>query len=450
MKQIPFYTTEDNRPDAIAVFRMLYEHFLGHEATWEEMQKMSAWAPGQPLDTLIMWRRMNKQGFNIESHKPTMEGIDKLLDDGRLVFLSLPAEMPAIEAEVDETDDDDDIETVHAIAYPHTILITARTDNDYTAYDPTQASATAGIQLSRQQLWEAMGEEQSTSEVTGVKFRPRPVRADQLLADMHPMYSRAALAKLFGKGMVSRNGKLLKPGEKLPSDAVIEADLSSLTVGTANIDLPILYEDDNVIVINKPAGILTHVQGAFSPEATVASFLRQKVTELTGARAGIVHRLDRATSGVIICTKNAETLSFLQKQFADREVKKVYIAITEGHLKQKEAIVDMPIERNPKAPATFRVGLNGKPAKTHYKVIEESATASLVELRPETGRTHQLRVHMQQVGNPIVGDPLYGSGTFGDRLYLHAFSLQITLPGQDAPTVFIAPLPDEFNALIKS
>jgi len=160
-----------------------------------------------------------------------------------------------------------------------------------------------------------------------------------------------------------------------------------------------------------------------------------------------VHRLDRATSGVIIGARTQHALSWLQQQFARREAKKTYIAVVEGHVKQPEAIIDMPIERNPKAPATHRVHANGKNAVTSYKVLLENERYSLLELRPTTGRTHQLRVHLAHIGHPIVGDPLYGSGKYGDRLYLHAEKLEITLPDGQRRT-FEAPLPPEFNELV--
>jgi 23S rRNA pseudouridine1911/1915/1917 synthase len=252
--------------------------------------------------------------------------------------------------------------------------------------------------------------------------------------------------KLIESGDIVVNGQTQRSGYKPKANAVItinydEAQLDEVPV----IDLPVLYEDDDVVVMNKPAGILTHSQGAMKPEASVATFLRDKVAaDLAGDRAGVVHRLDRATSGVIIGAKNAAALSFLQKQFAQRKVKKTYIAIAEGHLKQQEALIDMPIARNPKAPATFRVGANGKSATTHYKVLEENEHSSLVELKPETGRTHQLRVHLAHIGHPIINDPLYGQGKHGDRLYLHALSLEITLPSRERKT-FTAKLPPEFK-----
>jgi 23S rRNA pseudouridine1911/1915/1917 synthase len=220
-------------------------------------------------------------------------------------------------------------------------------------------------------------------------------------------------------------------------------DLAELDA-VPDIDLPVLYEDDDCVVINKPAGVLTHTQSSFNTEATVASFLRNRAEGLEGERAGVVHRLDRATSGVLIGAKQQSALAWLQKQFAQRKVKKTYIAVVEGAPREHTAIIDMPIERNPKAPATFRVGPQGKRAITHYTVVQSGAGKSLVELRPETGRTHQLRVHLAQIGHPIVGDPIYGHGSFGDRLFLHAQSLEITLPNRERKT-FTAPLPDTFK-----
>src|SRR5690606_18021646 len=145
----------------------------------------------------------------------------------------------------------------------------------------------------------------------------------------------------------------------------------------ADIDLSILYEDDNVLIINKPEGIISHSRGRYWNEPSVASFVRQK-TGQEGDRSGIVHRLDRATSGIMICVKNSDVMALLQKQFSQRKVKKTYIAIVSGHMKLPEAMIDMPIERNPKAPSTFRVGSNGKAAQTKYQVIESRARHDIV------------------------------------------------------------------------
>lgn len=274
-------------------------------------------------------------------------------------------------------------------------------------------------------------------------------RLDVFVAEHMPRLSRAFIQKLADQGKITVGDTPAKAGFKLKEAQTVSVDYDQAELDVVPaIDLPVLYEDDDCVVINKPAGVLTHAQGNLSTEATVATFLRDKLKDLEGARGGIVHRLDRATSGVIICAKNQAALSFLQKQFSQRKAKKTYMAIVDGHMDPKIAVIDMPIERNPKAPATFRVGPNGKPSTTLYTVITETPAYSLVELKPTTGRTHQLRVHLAEQKHPIVGDPLYGTGTFGERLYLHALSLEITLPNRERRT-FEAPLPPEFAQLME-
>jgi len=271
-------------------------------------------------------------------------------------------------------------------------------------------------------------------------------RADVFATDSLPSLSRAYVHTLFDSGRITINKEKAKPGYKLRSGDTLQIDFDPAEIEQiADIDLPILYQDENVLVVNKPVGVISHARGKYWNEPSVASFVRQ-VTGQEGDRAGIVHRLDRATSGVMICAKNAETMSFLQKQFGTRNVKKKYLAIVDGHVNPEEAIIDMPIERNPKAPATFRVGSNGKASQTHYKVRESSKKHDLLELAPVTGRTHQLRVHLKHIGHPIVGDQLY-DGSSAERLFLHAFSLEITMPGGSRQT-FTADEPEEFKELI--
>lgn len=256
--------------------------------------------------------------------------------------------------------------------------------------------------------------------------------------------SRAFVQKLDDQDKIHVNGKSrlssykLKPGDEI----TIEYDQDQAEQIPA-IDLPILYEDEDCIVINKPSGVLTHSKGVFNPEATIATFIAQRGSELTGERGGIVHRLDRATSGVIIGAKKAVALSWLQKQFSTRKVKKSYVAVIGGALSPPKAIIDMPIERNPQRPQTFRVNANGKPALTAYETLKTTNRSSLIKLLPETGRTHQLRVHLKHLGHPIIGDTLYG-GQPAERLYLHATSLEITLPNKERH-VFVANIPTEFD-----
>ena len=183
------------------------------------------------------------------------------------------------------------------------------------------------------------------------------IRLDKVVAATYPKYTRSSLELLFDKGFVSVNKHLAKPSYKVRDKDKISIDETYLMQKPADIELPVIYEDNDVLVIDKPAGILTHSKGALNFEPTVASFIQAKITDesLTGNRAGIVHRLDRATSGVIITAKNQPALSWLQKQFSQRKVKKTYIAIVEGALDPPEAIIDAPIARNPKKPQTFVV-----------------------------------------------------------------------------------------------
>lgn len=352
-----------------------------------------------------------------------------MLTEGRLVFVTVDA--GTLNGTKDYVD--------------HAVLVVGREDTNYIVHDPGP-KAQPDRRISRAKLLEAMGGEDNTAEVTGFKLQSKASkRLDQYVVNEHPRLSRAFVQKLCDEGKILVNGKPAKPGFKLRDSDTVEVLYDESILDTVpDIDLPILYEDADCVVINKPAGVLTHVQGEFSPEATVASFLKNRGKDITGERAGIVHRLDRATSGVIIGAKTLHALQWLQKQFALREAKKTYIAVVEGHMKQPEALIDMPIERNPRAPATHRVGINGKAATTFYKTLAENDHFTMLELKPETGRTHQLRVHLAHLGHPIVGDPLYGSGKYGDRLFLHAQNLEITLPDGEHK-VFTAPLPPEFE-----
>ncbi|MGC1177117.1 MAG: RluA family pseudouridine synthase [Candidatus Saccharimonadales bacterium] len=276
----------------------------------------------------------------------------------------------------------------------------------------------------------------------------RNERLDRYVVRQLPDLSRAAAARLIEEGKVIVNGK---PSSK-PSYRVRLADKIQIQYQAAeaaqipDITLPIIYEDKDCVVINKPLGLLTHSKGAFNPEATVATWLSSRVKGMDSERAGIVHRLDRATSGVMICAKTPKALGWLQKQFSLRKVKKSYLAVIQGSLAKDQAIIDMPIERNPRKPQTFRVGSNGKSAMTEYRVLRTDGALSLVELKPTTGRTHQLRVHLQHLGHPIVGDTLYGGQT-AKRLFLHAQSLEITLPSKERKT-FTVPAPKEFQELL--
>ena len=270
-------------------------------------------------------------------------------------------------------------------------------------------------------------------------------RLDSQLAKNNPENSRSTWQKHIKSGFISVNGKIVTS----PKYEITDVDQISIIIPElpdySDNNIPIIYIDDNVIVVNKPCGILSHAKGVYSDKFTVADFFRRYSTyNLNTNRSGIIHRLDRNTSGVMIGARNQKTAILLQKQFSDRKVKKVYYAILVGTPKLKLANIDLPIGRNPSAPSTFKVDINGKSAVTKYEIIESNEKYSFVKLQPQTGRTHQLRVHMKYIGTPILGDKIYGKSA--DRMYLHAESLEITIPNGNR-RIFTALIPDDFTII---
>ena len=276
------------------------------------------------------------------------------------------------------------------------------------------------------------------------KISPTKVRLDIYLSTkFDTTISRSLWQKYIKAGYVSVNNKVATT-PKFEVDETDEIALNLPEKEQADVDLPILYEDDDVIVVNKPSGLLTHAKGGLSDEPTVAEIIRPKTSFATDTdRPGIVHRLDRDTSGLLIIAKNPESAAHLQRQFAERTAKKTYIAITDGKPKLNAAKIDLPIGRNPSAPSTFRIDPNGKPAQTTYHVLAENDAQSLVELKPTTGRTHQLRVHLAHLNAPILGDRVYGKSS-DCRMMLHAQKLEVALPSGERK-VFEAAIPDEFK-----
>lgn len=296
--------------------------------------------------------------------------------------------------------------------------------------NPTDHTTTYGIPFK--------GKEVYLFEVKSPK-----TRLDLELVERFPDINRSTWQKHIKAGHVKVNGE---PATSAKQEIIVSDDISASIPDATDFtesELPIVYLDDNVIVINKPVGILSHSKGALNDEFTVADFFaRYSTYNANTNRPGIVHRLDRDTSGIMIGARNAETATMLQKQFADRKTKKTYIAVVDGIPKSPKAQIDLPIARNPSAPSTFRVDVKGKAALTKYEVLADDNNRALVRLEPRTGRTHQLRVHMKYIGTPIYGDKVYGKAA--DRLYLHAASLEITIPTSDRQ-VFTAPLPGEFT-----
>lgn len=270
------------------------------------------------------------------------------------------------------------------------------------------------------------------------------MRLDAYLAQYWPETSRSTWAKHVKAGHVSVNGKVETSTKRLlGEDDEVTTNVPDAPTHDEQT-LPVVYQDENVIVVNKPVGVLSHSKGALNEEFTVADFFKRFSSYHADTnRPGIVHRLDRDTSGVMIGALNDETAKLLQRQFSTRKTKKTYIAVVDGTPKEPQAMIDMPIGRNPKEPSKFRVDPNGKTAQTLYRVMATNGKYSLMELQPLTGRTHQLRVHMAHIGTPIHGDKVYGKES--DRLYLHAAVLEITT-SKGKRQQFVADVPPEFAA----
>jgi 23S rRNA pseudouridine1911/1915/1917 synthase len=288
------------------------------------------------------------------------------------------------------------------------------------------------------------------------------MRMDRYIAELG-LLSRSQIKtrglKAAINGKESKISRIVKNGDFLE---FVWKDAEPVNLIPENIPLNIIYEDDRAVVINQSQGMVVH-PGAGNRSGTLANalyFRRLKLknssktesSETEGLRPGIVHRLDKDTSGVIIAAYDDEAHAFLAEQFKSRKVKKTYIAIVSGIPQEKRGRIETFIARDPKDRKRFTVAARGKPALSCYSVIKTWQSHSLIMLRPKTGRTHQLRVHMRYLGCPIVGDPLYG---IADQLFpnaslmLHAKSLAITLPGENEQRIFKAAVPERFKEMVK-
>jgi 23S rRNA pseudouridine1911/1915/1917 synthase len=284
-------------------------------------------------------------------------------------------------------------------------------------------------------------------------------RLDQALAILRPQHSRGRLQNWIKEGRVSVDGatvcevrKKLWGGEKL----VVSETPDVRTEAPEAIALDVVYEDDSLIVLDKPPGLVVH-PGNGNPGGTLLNALLHHSPSLEGVpRAGIVHRLDKDTSGLIVVAKTLTAQTDLVRQLQARTVKRVYTALARGNV-ACDGTVDAPIGRHPVARTRMAVRASGKPARTHYRVIERFADCTLVECSLETGRTHQIRVHMAHIGHPLVGDPVYGpaagripAGPSFPRQALHAFRLGLNHPETGKAMRWTAAPPDDLRALIES
>ncbi len=272
-------------------------------------------------------------------------------------------------------------------------------------------------------------------------------RLDRALADAHPDLSRTEIQQAIRAGRVDVSGATVRrPSHRIRSGDVIRWDIPARpTLVPRRISLSILYEDDDLVAIDKPPGLVVH-PGAGTTETTLVEGLlvdRVLPTADDPARPGVVHRLDKETSGVIVFAKTLQALESLKMQFSDRTVKKHYIAVVDGTFEEKEGLIDAPIGRNPVQPQRRSVQAGGRRAETEFTVLSETKDSSLLWVRPRTGRTHQIRVHFDYIEHPVRGDDKYG-GSSAQRLMLHAWRLEILHPVEGRRLEFRAPVPDAF------
>lgn len=286
------------------------------------------------------------------------------------------------------------------------------------------------------------------------------LRVDKFLAEQLPDISRSQIKNLIEMGNVTLDGILVeKAGAKARPGSVVRIDVpedDSDGLVPEDISLDILFEDDQVIVINKPSGMVVH-PGAGNQAGTVVNALLAHYPPIRNVgeedRPGVVHRLDKETSGVLIFAKTEKAYKWLVKEFKSRDIDKAYLALVDGQPPTPTGRIEAPIIRDPNVRTRMAVGLRGqgKPAVTEYFTLENFENHTYLEAHPITGRTHQIRVHLSYLGTPVVGDSLYGRRRPSldiDRFFLHARMLSIRLPGNRGMQTFEAPLPPELQAIL--
>jgi len=278
-------------------------------------------------------------------------------------------------------------------------------------------------------------------------------RLDRFLALELDQFSRARLQALIRNGFVTVNGKSARPRDLIRTNDLIELNeppIEQTDTEPESIELDVLFEDAALVVLNKPAGMVVH-PGAGNSQHTLVNALLAHCSKLSGIggkeRPGIVHRLDKETSGCLVVAKDDVTHRDLSEQFATRTVKKIYLALVAGLPRKPHGIIDAQIARHPVDRKRMSIARRqGRSAKTEYRVLKPNQTMSLVECTLHTGRTHQIRVHLHHLGHPVLGDKLYGSkhAAHYPRQLLHAWKLGFRHPGTREMMIFEAPLPADF------
>jgi 23S rRNA pseudouridine1911/1915/1917 synthase len=284
------------------------------------------------------------------------------------------------------------------------------------------------------------------------------IRLDKYVSERFSELSRNQIQKLISDGYVKVNGRNAKPGLKLDTGDVIDIDLPPASLNSVipeDIPINILYEDNDLLVVDKPAGMTVH-PAAGHHENTLVNALLYHTSSLADTgdrqRPGIVHRLDKDTSGVMLVAKNRSAYLNLTSQFKNRAVIKKYFVLVKGHLTPQEGVIEASIGRNRinrERMAVVSEG-RGKEARTEYNVVDYISDYTLLEVHPETGRTHQIRVHLAAIGYPVAGDKIYGVKTsFLTRQFVHSSCIGFCLPSTDEYVEFTSPLPPDLKKALK-
>ncbi len=285
------------------------------------------------------------------------------------------------------------------------------------------------------------------------------IRLDVYISQNFQELSRTMIQKLNESGDVQVNGVKKKLSYKVQVGDNITIhipEVKETNLKPQEIPIEVIYEDDDIIVVNKPKGLVVHPANG-NPDGTLVNAIMAMCKEsLSGIggelRPGIVHRLDKDTSGLLIVAKNDKAHIAMSEQIKDRKVKKIYIALVRGVIGEDEATIDMPIGRSTKDRKKMAVTKNGKQAITHFRVLKRYPKYTLLEIKIDTGRTHQIRVHMAEVGHPVIGDTVYSNGknSFGvEGQMLHARSLEFAHPITGKTMYLIAELPQYFKEILE-
>ena len=310
----------------------------------------------------------------------------------------------------------------------------------------------------RPRMNESEAPSESSATVVSFVVEEKEKRLDKVIRDRVSGLSRTQGQRLIETDRVTVNGHPRKPAYRVERGDRITVELPSpkpqRSVEPEPIPLDIIYEDWHLLVLNKPAGMVIHPAPGH-PNGTLVNALLAHHPPIADVgpteRAGIVHRLDKDTSGVLVVAKEETTLERLQEQFRNREIEKTYLALVYGRIQPPEGIIEVPIGRHPRHRQRMAAQAEGKYARTRYRVVRFFRNYTLLELHPYTGRTHQIRVHLSWLGYPVVGDPVYGrrdQPLLEDRHFLHAHQIRLVHPATGEKLAFEAPLPRELKHVL--